>query len=102
MPVACPLDLTVDWEAPSLEGDVAMVTGSINGIVTLGGAYLQQKIGKILDHCWDGALSADGLRIYSSTDYKTALEIIPLTVFLSFVLSCFLTERSKPLKDSPK
>jgi MFS family permease len=69
------------------------VTGYINAIVTLGGAFVQQQVGKILDHIWCGQCTDDGLRFYSAAEYKQALSLVIAVVLFTAILSLFLKER---------
>ena len=69
------------------------VTGYINAIVTLGGAFVQQQVGKILDHIWCGQCTDDGLRFYSAGEYRQALSVVIAVVLFTAILSLFLKEK---------
>jgi MFS family permease len=71
------------------------VTGYINGLVTLGGAFIQQQVGKILDEVWCGQCTTQGLHLYGVTEYRYALSLsIGVIVFTTFV-ALFLQDYKK-------
>lgn len=76
--------------------------GFTNAIVMMSGVIFQPLLGKILDLCWDGTLSADGVRIYSEAAYETAIIAIPAGVAVSWLLLQFVKEthhdRRQPVK----
>jgi len=63
-----------------------------NMLIMAGGMIFQPLAGKLLDMHASGLLGADGLRIYTSSDYNFALSIIPLGVALGIFLCLFLKE----------
>ena len=62
-----------------------------NMIVMSGGALFPPIIGAILDRIWHGHF-AHGLRYYSNFDYQIAFAIMPITLFIGFILTFFLKE----------
>ena len=54
----------------------ATVTGFVNSIVTLGGAFLQQQVGFVLDYLSDKTVSLDGTPAYTLNDYEGALSLL--------------------------
>lgn len=66
--------------------------GFVNTVVVLGGSLVQQLVGMVLDHVWNGTLSEEGVRFYSLGDYKTALSFIVPIVGLSLVASFLIRE----------
>ncbi len=77
----------VNYTTPQTSG---LTLGVVNTLNMLGGALLQQLIGFGLDWQWLGALSAEGLRLYSTPEFIFALSsllvVIGLCVFASFFL----------------
>lgn len=72
-----------------ISGTAVAVT---NMLIMLGGAIFQPVVGKLLDMHSSGALGANGLPTYSSSDYTFALSVIPIGVALGIFLSIFLKE----------
>ncbi len=66
-------------------------TAATNFFIMLGGLLFQPFMGKILDWHWSGNL-VGGVRIYSLADYKFALAVVPIGLFLSFILTLFIKE----------
>ena len=62
-----------------------------NMLIMLGGMIFQPVVGKLLDY-HTTSIGANGLPIYSPSDYTFALSIVPLGVALGIVLSLFLKE----------
>ena len=69
------------------------VTGYINGLVTLGGAFLQQKVGKVLDEVWCGQCTVEGLRFYSVAEYRQALSMSIVVIVVTIIITLFLKEK---------
>lgn len=63
-----------------------------NMLIMAGGAIFQPVVGKLLDLHTTSPLGANGLPVYSSSDYTFALSIIPIGVALGIFLSIFLKE----------
>ena len=72
-----------------------MVTGFINCVVMLGGAFFQEQVGKILDLYWSGQVAAEGVRIYSLLEYQKALILLVTTISFSVVMSFFIPEKTE-------
>lgn len=72
-----------------ISGTAVAVT---NMLIMLGGMVFQPVVGKLLDMHASGSLGADGLPIYTSSDYTFALSVVPIGVALGIVLSMFLKE----------
>ncbi len=71
-----------------------------NMLIMLGGMLFQPIAGKLLDLHASGALGADGLPIYTASDYTYALSIVPVGVAIGIFLSLFLKEtHCRQLKD---
>lgn len=66
------------------------VTGFINCLVMLGGAVLQEQVGKLLDVSWSGGFAPDGLRLYTTQDYQLALSVMLVTIAGSIVTAFFI------------
>lgn len=63
----------------------------VNLIVMAGGLIAQPLVGKLLDYCWTGALLHD-TRVYSGENFKTAMILLPVGLFLSFIAAFFIRE----------
>src|SRR3990170_2955949 len=70
---------------------IATASAFTNSLTMLGGIASQPLIGKILDATWSGQ-TLDKVRVYSLTNYKVALIILPITFFLGFILTFWLRE----------
>lgn len=62
-----------------------------NMIIMLGGNIFQPMIGKILDLKWTGAM-AEGARVYSDSAYTIAMSILPISIVLAIIITCFIRE----------
>ena len=62
-----------------------------NMLVMLGGVIFQPVIGMLLDTRWNG-VKINNTPIYSLTDYKFALFVIPVGLALSVLLMLFMRE----------
>lgn len=82
-----------------LSGTAVAVT---NMLIMAGGMICQPLAGTLLDLHASGALGADGLRIYSASDFNFALSIIPLGVALGIFLCMFLKETHGEYKPENK
>lgn len=72
-----------------ISGTAVAVT---NMLIMAGGAIFQPAVGKLLDLHTQGHIGANGLPIYTATDYTFALSIVPIGVAIGIFLSCFLKE----------
>lgn len=63
-----------------------------NMLIMAGGAIFQPIVGKLLDLHSTSPLGADGLPVYTPSDYTFALSVVPLGVALGIFLSIFLKE----------
>ena len=70
------------------------VIGFINSVTTIGGAFTQQQVGKILDYVC-GQCTADGLRFYTVSEYQKALSMMIVVVITTAFLSLFLKEKGR-------
>ncbi len=77
----------VSYTTPQTSG---LTLGVANTLNMLGGALLQQLIGFGLDWQWSGVLSADNLRLYSTSEFVFSLTslliVIGICVVASFAL----------------
>lgn len=83
----------------SMSGTAVAVT---NMLIMAGGAIFQPVVGKLLDLHAQGTLGADGLPIYSASDYTFALSVVPIGVALGIFLSLFLKETHCQMPDDEK
>jgi MFS family permease len=63
-----------------------------NMLIMAGGAIFQPVVGKLLDLHSTSPLGANGLPVYTSSDYTFALSVVPIGVALGIFLSVFLKE----------
>ncbi|MBA2654669.1 MAG: MFS transporter [Gammaproteobacteria bacterium] len=75
-------------------------TATTNFFIMLGGVLFQPFMGKILDWHWSGAL-IDGVRVYTLSDYKFALAVVPIGLFLSCILILFIKETHCKIQEQP-
>lgn len=62
-------------------------TATTNFIVTLSAAIFQPLIGYLLTLHWTGTKTAEGTPYYTTHDYRFALLIIPVALFIAFLLT---------------
>lgn len=62
-----------------------------NTLIMIGGMVFQPVVGYLLDLHWDGAM-VGGAPIYSSSNFTYALSVIPLSLVISVILTCFVRE----------
>ncbi len=65
-----------------------------NFLIMMGGFIFQPVVGKLLDIEWSGGI-ANGVHIYTSSDYTAALSIIPVGLIIAGVLSLMIKETYK-------
>jgi len=75
-------------------------TATTNFFIMLGGVLFQPFMGKILDWHWNGAM-VDGIRMYTLGDYKFALAVVPIGLFISCILTLFIKETHCKIQDQP-
>lgn len=70
------------------ESNPANMTGTSMGLASLlimgGGAVAQPLFGYLIDKNWGGTI-VDGVRIYSASDFQTALNIIPIGFVIGLI-----------------
>jgi sugar phosphate permease len=76
---------------PSITGTA---TGFMNCIVMLGGAFIAEQVGRVLDLFWKGELHTSGIRLYSVTEYQISLSMVVAAIFLSAITAVFLPKRA--------
>jgi sugar phosphate permease len=74
-------------------------TAATNFFIMLGGVLFQPFMGKVLDWHWNGKI-VDSVRIYTLSDYKFALTIVPIGLFLSCILILFIKETHCKIQES--
>lgn len=62
-----------------------------NMFTMIGGVVFQPMIGRILEMHWSGQF-ANGIRIYSNSDYQFALSVLPVSLIITVFLTFFLRE----------
>ncbi len=78
-----------------IPGQAGLTVGFVNTLNMLGGAVLEQLIGKALDYQWSGAVNEEGLRLYTTEQYTYAMSILTVVVLLSVFISLALREKEK-------
>jgi hypothetical protein len=58
----------------------------------MSGVIFQPLLGELLDWRWDGAMGADGVRIYTESAYQTAMIAIPVGIAVGWALLHFVKE----------
>jgi MFS family permease len=72
-----------------------LALGIVNTMNMLGGAFIQQAIGWYLDWRWQGALDAEGVRLYAADEFTTAFSSLPIMIFVCMMLTFWLPKYSK-------
>ncbi|RTK93224.1 MAG: MFS transporter [Neisseriaceae bacterium] len=70
----------------------------VNFLCMSSGMLFQGLPGKFLELAWDGAKNAEGTPIYSVSDYKQAVTIIPIALVLCFIITLFVDDKNKRIK----
>jgi MFS family permease len=65
-----------------------MAIAFVNTLCMMGGLIFQREIGSLLDKSWSGQME-NGIRYYSVQNYQHALIIIPVCLFLAFIIALF-------------
>lgn len=76
--------------SPELSGTTLALT---NCIVMLIGSIFQPFLGYLLDLCWNNKLDTTGNRIYDIVCYNHAILIIPIGLFIAYILSIFVKDK---------
>jgi predicted MFS family arabinose efflux permease len=63
-----------------------------NCIIMAMGAIFQPLLGAVLDMCWSGATSSNGVRMYDVTCYTVAIVTIPIALTIAYLLTFFMKE----------
>ncbi len=69
-----------------------LITGFINGLVMMGGALAQQSVGVLLDWLWAGERGANGIKIYTISDYRLALSLMIPIIVMALCASLFIKD----------
>lgn len=75
-------------------------TATTNFFIMLGGVLFQPFMGKILDWHWGGSM-LDGVRVYTLSDYKFALAVVPIGLFISCIVTLFIKETHCRIQEQP-
>lgn len=62
-----------------------------NFLVMVGGMIFPPIVGALLDRNWEGQI-VQGIHVFSLQDYRIALSLIPIALFICFVLTFLLKE----------
>lgn len=82
--------------SPSLLAGTAVAV--TNMLVMTGGIILQPRVGDILNWQWSG-LMIDGIPHYTDVNFKIAMSILPISMFLCWLLTYVLKETHAVVKD---
>ena len=69
-----------------------LIIGVVNTAVVGSGAVFQPAVGVLLDHSWNGAMDASGVRLYVVSDYTSALSVLPITGAVGVLLILAMRE----------
>lgn len=73
-----------------------LIVGWVNTINMVGLTLLQMLVGHSLDEYWNGAVNAQGLRIYQASDYELALCVLLNVALVCGFISFFIrTKRNR-------
>tara|TARA_A100001015_G_scaffold300020_1_gene384844 strand:+ start:1241 stop:2497 length:1257 start_codon:yes stop_codon:yes gene_type:complete len=70
---------------------VGTAVALVNTFTMIGGMVFQRGLGEIMDWSWSGSM-AHGIRVYTLYDYEKAITIVPVSLFLAFILSIFIKD----------
>ena len=71
-----------------------MSASLINSLGMIGEPILQWTMGKALKMNWDGTVNANGLQLYSTANYESALGIfVKLTIVVLIIACCYRVEK---------
>ena len=73
----------------------ATAIGFMNAFDAFLGALSDPLTGKFLDMGWDGHMQ-NGIPVYTVADYTISLSIIPIGLFIGFILTLFIKETYRP------
>ena len=82
---ACAKEIT----PPELSGTVI---GFTNALVMVSGVIFQPLLGRVLDYVHNGALTPEGLPLYSQLSYQITLTAVPLCLLGAWVILLFVKE----------
>lgn len=69
----------------------ATALGVVNFFIMIGGMVFTPLVGLIMDFLWTGKMQ-NGIRVYSLHDFRIALSVIPIMMFLAMLLSFRIKE----------
>jgi MFS family permease len=75
-----------------------MAMAFINFLVMISGMFMQSGVGKLLDLSWSGHM-ANGLRVYTSSDYQHAMVVVPVSLLISAIIALVTKDRELKLVD---
>lgn len=71
----------------------ATAMGVVNMIIMFGGVIFQPLVGWILEKSWQGHM-AQGVQVYTISDYRHALIIIPIAMLIAAMVAYFIKEKT--------
>jgi Sugar phosphate permease len=86
--------LAAQLSTPKTSG---LIVGWVNTINMIGLTLLQMFVGHSLDEYWNGAVNAQGLRLYQASDYELALGLLLNVALICGFISFFI--RTKKVRE---
>lgn len=80
-------------EDETTDRSIGIKIALVNTLSMVGGTVFQKGVGEILDWQWAGVL-LHGHRVYSAADYRVALVIIPISLFVAFMSTLMMRKPS--------
>ena len=75
-----------------------MAMAFINFLVMISGIFMQSGVGALLDLSWSGHM-ANGLRVYTTSDYQHAIVVVPISLVISAIIALIVKDRDLKLVD---
>lgn len=85
------------------ESTSSIISGTViactNMMVMVSGVIFQPLIGILLDMHWTGTILENGVRLYSASNFKFALSVLPVGTVVALITILFMKETHGKLKD---
>jgi MFS family permease len=72
----------------------------VNMLVMFGGMVFSPLVGRLLDSSWSGRLTETGVRVFSASDYRSALVMIPISLVAALILTLLMRESYGVVEDA--
>ena len=83
--------LAAQLSTPQTSG---LIVGWVNTVNMLGLTLLQYLVAHSLDKYWNGAVNANGLRLYETSNYELALGVLLNTVIIALLIASLMRSRN--------